>query len=232
MEITPFHQFIDFVQCDDQMRAYVHLQAKLERELSQLQQEHLVHLDRVELVRVRVRAIKKDIDARELEILAIRSKKSNAEQKMDRVTNPKELMSLQSEVDQANSAIEQIEEKVMAFWQDLENMEAAVKSAEQLYDQHNVVFVKHEQELQTKIAEVRVQLSLLQKTCEEKSAAVRPEWLEKFKSLKLSVANPVVTLSDGGCGGCFNKIPSQVVVRLGRHELVPCPFCHRVLYQV
>lgn len=231
MNVTPFHLFIDFVQCDDKITACLHSLELINRELSKLQEEKAAQELLSEKEHALVRALRKEIDSCELENTSLQQQKKNTEKKLEHVANPKEYSSLQGEYMQITKSLEAVEEKMMAAWESFEKEQEKLKSFEKTDAQVKIDFAEREKTLREHHALFATGLEQLRKLRDEKAALVKPEWLEKYESLKTSVVNPVVAVKEGSCSGCFTKIPPQVQARVHRHELVPCPACQRLLYE-
>lgn len=232
MNATPFHQFIDFVQCDDKITAALHSQALIDREIAQLEQEKETQAQLFETEYALVRALRKQIDAYELENTALQQQKKTIEKKLERVANPKEYSSLQGEYMQVTQSLGVVEEKMMVAWESFEKQEENFKNFEKSNEQLKVAFAAREKQLAEHRDIFTSGLEQLRKLRSEKIALVRPDWLEKYESLRAQVSNPVVAVQSGSCSGCFTRIPPQVEARVHRHELVPCPTCQRILYEV
>ena len=232
MTTTPYDVFIDFVQCEDQLAAFVREKERAERDIKTFSQEKQTQKIALEKLREKLTELQKALVTHETEVASSRLKKSDTERKMDRITNPRELASLQHELTALVESIEKNETAVVQLWEAIEAEQVAVKTAEQILQQKIQEIGQREQALHDRIKTVQEFLVEQQKMCDLRSAIVRPEWLEKYRSLKTQTHNPVVAVVDGGCSGCFSKIPPQIIARVERHELVPCPLCRRLLYYV
>lgn len=232
MNVTPFHQFIDFVQCDDTITACLHSQASLNRDISHLNEEKVIQNQLLEKECALVRSLRKQLDTYELESKSLQQQKKQTEKKLEHVANPKEFHSLQAEYQQITQKLETLEEKMMAAWETLEKEQDQCHQAEQKDAHLRKEFADREKVLQEQLANSAENLTQLREERNAKAKLVKPEWLEKYESLKSHVANPVVAVKEGSCSGCFTKVPPQVAVRVHRHELVPCPTCQRILYEV
>ena len=67
---------------------------------------------------------------------------------------------------------------------------------------------------------------------ENKEKIVPEEWREKYASMLLRVENPVVTVENGNCTGCFSLVNQQDLAALARHKILPCKTCYRLLYLI
>lgn len=230
MELTPFHHFISFVQCDDLIRELDQKRGQLQKNLNNLAIEFDIEKNKLEQVRLAERTLHKELDAAELECSAMLQAKKSSEQKLERAVNPKEYNSAHSEIARMTALLDPLEAKIMTLWENLERAQEFTKTIEHAYNQREIACQAQVKELQKNLEEHDLKIRQLQEASLQKRALVRPEWIAKFDLLKEQVPNPVVTLNAGGCVGCFNKMPAQLVIRLQRHELVNCPFCYRLLY--
>lgn len=232
MNVTPFHQFIDFVQCEDKITACLHSQELINRDLTRLEEEKNAQNILSEKEHALVRSLRKQIDTYELENSSLQNQKKNIERKLEHVANPKEYSSLQGEYMQVTKSLEAVEEKMMVAWESFEKEQEHLKNFEKTDAELQTSFVAREKMLREHLDVFSTGLEQLRALRSQKAAVVKPEWLAKYESLKVNVSNPVVAMQGVTCSGCFTTLPPQVQARVRHHELVPCPTCQRLLYEV
>jgi predicted nucleic acid-binding Zn-ribbon protein len=232
MNATPFHQFIDFVQCEDKITACLHSQELINRDLVRLEEEKKVQNLLSEKEHASVRSLRKQIDTYELENTSLQQQKKNIERKLEHVANPKEYSSLQSEYVQVTKSLAALEENMMVAWESFEKEQESLKIFEKTDAELKATFAARERMLREHHDVFAAGLEQLRALRNQKAALVKPEWLAKYESLKVHVSNPVVALQGISCSGCFTTLPPQVQARVHHHELVPCPACQRILYEV
>ena len=232
MTTTPFHVFIDFVQCEDQLGALGREKERAERDLKALAHAQQAQQKALEQLNNKRDELQKSITQHEKEVASSRQKKGETERKMDRITNPRELASLQHELTELEQFIEKTETAIVQLWEDLEAEQKNVATAGHELQENIKKSEEQEKVITDRLQQLHEALITHKKTCDEKSLQVKSDWLEKYRSLKTQTNNPVVAVVNGACTGCFSKIPPQIIARVERHELVPCPFCRRLLYHL
>jgi predicted nucleic acid-binding Zn-ribbon protein len=230
MIMTPFHVFIDFVQCQDKLILLSREKKHLEYNLSTLLSEHQIQKEMFEKLHENMRSMQKNLHDQEQGISTARVKKRETERKMDRITNPRELASLQQELEALEQAIGQHESEIVDLWGSIEIEQETIKASELQMQQKIKDIERQEHTIRQNLVAADNAIEEQKKLCEAKSKEVRPEWLEKYRMLKMQIDNPVVTIVNNACSGCFSTVPPQIVLRAERHELVPCPLCKRLLY--
>src|SRR5690606_4902221 len=82
---------------------------------------------------------------------------------------------------------------------------------------------------QEKIA-ITDELSHLFAQRDEKSIGIPEEWLEKYGEMGQRVTDPVVPIEQQSCGGCYQQLIAQDIIRAKRGALMQCKKCFRLLY--
>lgn len=232
MNVTPFHQFIELVRCDDQITACLRSQERFKKDLAAIEQKKMSNSHVFEQIQNAVRTLKKELDAKELELSVTRQKKDTLEKKLITVSTAREYESLQHEQNMIDNRIEALEKSIMHAWEPYEKEKTALAMHEKEYLEHAAHLDAQEKKLQEQYAAIEETLGYLRRERQNKVASVRTDWLEKYEGLKQSVNNPVVVVQSGACTGCFSLITPQLQIRIQRHELVSCPLCRRILYQI
>ena len=232
MNVTPFQEFIDFVQCEDKITACLRSQDLIQRDLARLEEEKKAQSLLSEKEHALVRSLRKQIDAYELENSSLQNQKKSIEKKLEHVANPKEYSSLQGEYVQVTKSLAAVEEKMMAAWESFEKEQEHLKNFEKIDTELHVSFGAREKMLREHLAIFTGGCEQLMAERDQKAALVKPEWLAKYHALKALVSNPVVVMQGVSCSGCFTTLPPQLQARVHRHELVPCSACQRLLYEV
>ena len=66
---------------------------------------------------------------------------------------------------------------------------------------------------------------------EQESGKIKPDLLEKYRTIKQHCTPPMAKLIDGQCSGCFMSLPSATLLAIKEQgKLVTCDNCGRILY--
>lgn len=229
---TPFHDFIDFVTCINQQQLFQKNYDQLLQKKSSLEQLQQASHDFIKKAEETVHTLKKQLDGFELELASLRKKEQDIEGKMERIANPREYSSLESEKEALSQKITTLENDTLVL---LDRLEEEQKQLLMVKKTQEAKIQDYEKEIKTITDFLLVgeeELSHIKRTCSVKREQVRADWLAIFDNLKNSIQNPMVELKNGVCMGCFNKLPAQIISRVERRELCSCPMCGRLLYSV
>ena len=136
------------------------------------------------------------------------------------------------ELQLANKKKTEIEDKVLACMEKIEQLQQAAKEAQDKVRAVEQAFLKEKQvldELDRKLAE---ELAGLESRQQDRSAHVEPGLLARYTKLKAARKDQALAAIKGGmCSGCRLQIPPQLIAEVKRsQDLHTCPYCHRMLY--
>lgn len=161
-------------------------------------------------LRLRIAAIDRDAARLDHEVDTMRQKLAAEERRLfdGSVANPKELASIQHEVDNIKRRIEDREDEELAM---LEAREAAAAGSE--------------------LTDVEQQLRQRRAERDRLAPAIDPEVLELYEDLRRQKKGVgAAALVDGVCQGCHEQLSAMELDRLRRNEGVPrCEHCRRIL---
>jgi predicted nucleic acid-binding Zn-ribbon protein len=149
-----------------------------------------------------------------------------------RVTNPKELASLEEEVASLKRWREKKEEDLLEAMVATEEAEAAQADAEAILTQVSQTWRSEQGDLADEQVSFQTRLEELGAQRELQLSAVSPEDVTTYQHLRQRKAGrAVAAVKDGVCEGCRMSPPSSQVqhARTGE-ELVFCNNCGRILY--
>jgi predicted nucleic acid-binding Zn-ribbon protein len=232
MTDNPFLVFVDFVESDRLYAAAVQKNARYMQEMMAIQNNIAAKEEQINQLRTRVHAIKKEVDAQDLEVRALRSQEHEKQIKLALVTVPREYLSLQQELKLLGQKIDTYENNLMQKWQDFEDLN-------QQLAQHKEQFEQERQKLSVVLREKEQILAVLDREIEQlaqerelKEQQLLPEWRETYHVMKERVPNPAVPVVAGACSACFYPLSPNDLTAIRRHKIVQCKDCYRLLYAV
>ncbi|HKC93124.1 MAG TPA: C4-type zinc ribbon domain-containing protein [Nitrospira sp.] len=171
------------------------------------------------------RSHEKDVEAQDAHTDKMRARLSELK------TN-KEYQAHLFELQMANKKKTEIEDKVLVCMEKIEQLQQAVKEAQEKARAVEQAFLKEKQvldELDRKLAE---ELAGLESQQQDRSAHVEPGLLARYTKLKAARKDQALAAIKGGmCSGCRLQIPPQLIAEVKRsQDLHTCPYCHRMLY--
>jgi predicted nucleic acid-binding Zn-ribbon protein len=156
---------------------------------------------------------------------------AGAKHKLAQAKNSKEYMAAQREIEQRREGltaregeIAKLVEAVDAKKKLLADKAGDVQALRESIDKDGEAAKARMAEIEGKIAEQRAERDKL-------AAAVKPEVLKRYASIRMRRGLAVVSVRNGTCQGCNMNIPPQLFNTIQRGQSIEtCPSCHRIIY--
>ena len=192
------------------------------REAKQLLQDTNSSIDA--LVKER-RAHEKDVEAQDAHTDKMRARLSELK------TN-KEYQAHLFELQMANKKKSEIEDKVLACMEKIEQLQRTVTEAQDKVRSAEQAFAQEKRVLDELDQKLSGELAVLEAQQRDRSAQVEQTLLARYTKLKASRKDqPLAAIKGGMCSGCRLQIPPQLIAEVKRsQDLHTCPYCHRMLY--
>jgi len=181
----------------------------------------------------RLEKLKHEQHSAEWEIEDLEAKLSAAKDSLysGRIKNPKELSSLQHEVEGLNAIHDQMEEKVLGI---MEQVELATAELDNLSNKFKALEEEWHGEQQRLSAEIKQLKSSLSKLKNERQMAldsIDAETVDLYNHLKKQKGLAVARVEQGTCCGCRISLSTAELQRArGGGSLVKCNSCGRILF--
>ena len=168
----------------------------------------------------------------EWEIDDFSSKITAAEEKLygGRIRNPKELTSLQHEVDELRARRDQLEDKALAIMEQVELVTASVASKSNKLKALEAEWRSQQQQLSTEMEQLKTIVSELNHKRQLLSAKIDPQAVEFYHELKKQKRTAVAKVEQGICRGCRISLPTTELQQTRSGSLVQCSSCGRILF--
>ena len=163
----------------------------------------------------------------------LQAKVSPLQKKLDTgaTRNPKELLSLQQQVEQLKHQLREGEDRVLEIMSQVENLEKELASMTANVDRLEGEWQKKREELLTEQAELTTAIDIAEKKRGELAANIEPAHLKLYETLRAKKqGHAVAKIEQGRCQGCRITVPVSELGRARMGELVQCSSCDRVLY--
>jgi uncharacterized protein len=148
-----------------------------------------------------------------------------------RVSNPKELSSLQEELAMLARTRDHLEDRILALLDEVEVRHEQASSAEAARTALERRLAAHVAEYEA--ARTRLDGEIETLTSERSAAAARVEarLLRRYEGIAAQEGGlGIVPILNGRCGGCHNALPTDFVARVRDGQIVICERCRRILY--
>jgi predicted nucleic acid-binding Zn-ribbon protein len=169
----------------------------------------------------------------ELQLATTERKQKKAEGDLygGRISNPKELTSLQEDVASLSRARDHLEDQILSLLDQVEALKGGAdelrRAAEGLDGRLTAHLAQYEEarnRLEAEIAALSAERAAL-------AGRVEPRTLRKYEGIAAQEGGVgMVAIVGGFCGGCRNDVPPQFVSRIREGRIVTCERCHRILY--
>lgn len=136
------------------------------------------------------------------------------------------------ELQMANKKKSEIEDKVLACMEKIEQLQQTVKEAQAKVQTAEKAFLEEKQVLVELDGKLSGELTELEAQQRDRATHVEPTLLERYNKLKASRKDQALAAIQGGiCSGCRLQIPPQLTAEVKRSlDLHTCPYCRRILY--
>lgn len=146
--------------------------------------------------------------------------------------SPRELQNLAADVEQEQRLISEREDRLLAAYDATALSERERALARQAYEEIEARWRAEHEALEREAAQLEAEISRLEAERESRRAAIEPQPLRLYDSLRRSRGGlAVVPIQQRTCQGCRIALPvsEEVRARAGR-DLVTCQSCGRILY--
>jgi len=180
----------------------------------------------------RLEELREQQHSAEWEIDDITSKLTTAEEELysGRIRNPKELASLQHEVDGLRVKRDQLEDKALEVMEQVELAAASVASVSSELKTVEAEWHSQQQQLSTEMEQLKAILADLKHKQQLLLAGIDPQPVEFYYQLKKQRGQAVAKVEQGICRGCRISLPTAEVQRARSGNLVQCSSCGRILF--
>ncbi|MBI4277821.1 MAG: hypothetical protein HY660_05140 [Armatimonadetes bacterium] len=169
----------------------------------------------------------------ELEVESLAAKRKKFEQDLygGRITNPKELESLQAEVNALKRAISRIEDQILGGMETIERERPEVVALEQSAKGQDEALAAHVEAYRQEVAAIDAEQAELAARREAMAAEIDELLLRKYERIRARAGGiAVVRVEHDRCGGCHVALPEGMLVRVREgDDLVTCEECGRIL---
>jgi len=168
----------------------------------------------------------------EWEIDDIATRIATAEESLfsGRVKNPKELASLQQDVDMLKARRGQLEEKALGIIDQVEQSEAGVARISGEFKTLTADWQRQQKQLAGEMKKLKAALVDLKQKWQLLSAEIEPETVEFYQQLRKGKGTAVARVEQGICRGCRISLPTTDLQRARGNKLVHCSSCGRILF--
>lgn len=146
------------------------------------------------------------------------------------ISNPKELSSLQHEVDGFKARRSQLEDRTLEIMDQVEQAEASIATAGNELNNLEAEWRRQQQNLTNDIEKLKGILSQLGQKRQLMLASIDPKMVNLYQQLRSHKGTAVARVDQGMCRGCQILLPTIELQKARSGELVQCGSCRRILF--
>jgi predicted nucleic acid-binding Zn-ribbon protein len=176
--------------------------------------------------------LKKQQQDIEWEIEDVISKLSSVQELLysGRITNPKELSSLQQEVEGFKNKRDNWEEKALEVMEQVEATTKKLASFTKQLDEVEKSWRQEQQQLTDMIEKLKHSLSKMEKEKKQALVDIDDETVNYYKRLRQKRGQAVARVEQGICRGCGISLSTAELQRVKGDQIIMCNSCGRILF--
>lgn len=148
-----------------------------------------------------------------------------------RISNPKELSSMQEELVMLARTRDHLEDQILALFDRVESLKEDASAADAARRSIEERLATHLAEYEAARARLDAEIDTLTAERAASAARVEPRLLKRYEGIAAQEGGVgIVPIQNGLCGGCHNQLPTGFVTRVRDGQLVICERCRRILY--
>ncbi|MFC1923771.1 zinc ribbon domain-containing protein [Chloroflexota bacterium] len=146
------------------------------------------------------------------------------------VKNPKELSSLQQQVESFKSQINREEDGILEIMSQVEMQQKKIVSKTSEVEKLREDLQRRREELLAEQAELKSTIDMMEQKREELASTVEPDHIELYEALRVrKQGQAVARIEQGRCQGCRIALPMSELQQARMGGLAQCSSCSRVL---
>jgi predicted nucleic acid-binding Zn-ribbon protein len=143
--------------------------------------------------------------------------------------NPKELVSLEKELDIFKAKLRQKEDDLLDLMAEIESVQDRIKINSERLGNLEGEWQRKQKELAQRQAKVKSRLSDLSRKRQALAADIAKQTLELYEGIRLRKGEAVVKIEQGRCQGCRLNLAVNELQRARAGDLIQCSSCGRIL---
>jgi predicted nucleic acid-binding Zn-ribbon protein len=168
----------------------------------------------------------------EFEVDDVLSKIKTIEEQLysGRITNPKELSSLQHEVNTLKGLGDQLETKALEIIEEVESAEKNVASLTEECQRLEEEWQHQQQQLKVEIEQLEKNLTDLKEKRQQLTAQIEPVAVDLYEKIRQQKKPAVAKVEQGICHACRISLSASVLQKARSGQPVQCGTCGRILF--
>jgi uncharacterized protein len=166
----------------------------------------------------------------DIEDIAVKIKSSDKQLYGGKISNPKELTSLQEEVRQLKARRDQLETDDLAIIDRVEAAEKSLAVGKTDFQKLDADWHLRQNALSGEIEELKSSLSDLKQKRQSSSSEIEPQSLALYERIRKQKKTPIARVEQGICRACRISLSASQVQRIRSGAPIQCGSCGRILF--
>jgi predicted nucleic acid-binding Zn-ribbon protein len=187
----------------------------------------------LERQRRELKEMRREMEDKELEARGLEERRRSLESRMygGYVSNPKELESMEREVEMLRRNQDRLEERALELMFAIEDKSRDIKSLEEQLKVEDLTYQEVRRRYEEEYGRLSERIASLEREREKLLPQIDPALLERYTEIRAKAGGGVGKVVMGVCGGCGFSISPRLLTRLKEGEtIVYCENCGRILY--
>jgi predicted nucleic acid-binding Zn-ribbon protein len=147
-----------------------------------------------------------------------------------KITNPKELSSLQHEVTTMKTRSEELENKTLEIIERVEEAEKKVSETATDYQRLEDEWQQEQKQLSTNVTNLKASLADLKLKRKQLSTQIDPSALALYERIRQQKKQAVVKVEQGICRACRISLSASILQKARSGQPVQCGTCGRIVF--
>lgn len=230
MDYSQAKGFLVFVEIDTEITELESDKVLVENEI--VKAENLISNYQSEISNnnLRLNSLNKKQHSLESDLKYINSQESDKRYKLEHISNSREFMALNQELEDLIKKKKKLEDEYFKGWQELESLENEFIEVNKKHEASVANELKEIENFKRRLVSIENRLKHLIEERAKAEKLVDPQLLDQYTSMKQSTKKPVVKVIRESCAGCFYMLSRQDLLSLEQSKLIRCKNCFRIIY--
>ena len=166
----------------------------------------------------------------EIEDLSAKLSKFEGELYSGKTTNPKELSSLQQEIESLKNNRAKLEDRDLELMEAIEKSNTTISDLRSNLEKHELEWQVQQKKFSAELKELENNISELKEKRRILASEIDPQILSVYEGLKKQKGTSVAKVEQGICRGCRISLPVNELQQVRSGSMVRCSSCGRILY--
>jgi len=166
----------------------------------------------------------------EIEDISAKLTKFEGELYSGKTTSPKELTSLQQEIDSLKNNRGKLEDRDLEFMETIESLNTTISELRSNLEKLEIEWQQKQKDFIAELKELEKLISGLTEKRKTLASEIDPQLLTVYEELKKQKGASVAKVEQGICRGCRISLPVNELQQVRSGSMVRCSSCGRILF--